>query len=232
LNQCSKQSTTWWQEQQQLDTAWPQWLASKVPFPQSPPGHDQIHVPLDNLVLVLTSSPMDNSSSSLSSEIVGWVDLTQQSIQPDGNPSIFPTPLWGKQLFWMTTAFQHPPPRRAAWITNLLVAPQHRGQGWSKVLVAACEATARTYWRRDNHNDKDHMQSIHLHCHPDGGSTSTMSPNIPQSLYLRLGYQPGHLKDDDDRHQDASAVSSTSIYGSSSIYLIEGVPLLFMSKKL
>ena len=190
---------------------------------------DTDFIPSDNACLVLTISHTETLGEE---EIVGFVDLTQQAIQPEQNPSIFPTPLFWKYLT-LSKNFSSTE-RLGGWITNLLIAPEHRGQGWSKVLVAACERIAQERWN---------VASMHLHCsaHPKGGL-------VPQQLYLGMGYTPG-LSSMDQIARDGNdygwiAESSVGSFRAtparqderveltSSIYVIDDVPLVFMSKTL
>jgi len=93
------------------------------------------------------------------------------------------------------------------WITNLLVAKEYRGRGLSKALVAAAERQAKL-WRRT---------SIHLHC-----DASVVSGRIPQKLYESMGYE---------------AISSDNFSWTQnniacSVYVIDGIPLLYLRKNL
>ena len=152
--------------------------------------------------------------------IVGWIDLSRHYVRPERTPNIFPFPELGRQ--------QQKQPKEP-WITNLLVAPQYRGQGWSKVLLGGCEAVARSWLVQEQqqheqqqqellntnnkhrsttstmyYDNKDSIRTdttstvlqssslllsrpwrIHLHC-----DANPISGQIPQQLYLSLGYKP------------------------------------------
>jgi ribosomal protein S18 acetylase RimI-like enzyme len=130
------------------------------------------------------------------------------------------------------------------WITNVLVAPEFRSMGWSKVLVHACEGVARSW----------NVPAIHLHCDADG-----VSGRVAQKLYTSMGYTDNNQDSSCNivNGSDANELSSTSsefdwlklaakaeaaatgfttttepVMCSSSVYVIEGVPLLYLKKDL
>ena len=266
-------------------------------------------LPNNHVVLVLTlvndgeTNKKDNNnnhdlSSSLSLldghgqevVIVGWVDLSRHYVRPERTPNIFPFPELGRQ--------QQTQPKEP-WITNLLVAPQYRGQGWSKVLLGGCEAVARSWLVQEQqqheqqqqellntnnkhrststmyYDNKDSIRTdttstvlqsssssslllsrpwrIHLHC-----DANPISGQIPQQLYLSLGYKPlqndktdRFLSEQQQQQQQekqqgtqqgtnldgymmmtmmTSKPESKMTCGSCSIYVIEGVPLLYLRK--
>ena len=138
--------------------------------------------------------------------IAGMVEVNRQPVLPERNPPPYPIPLVLKQVYCQLAKLEPP----QAWIANLLVAPEFRGRGLSKVLVAACECIARSSWN---------LQSIHLHCDADSASGG-----IPQKLYESMGYE--RIADPNPEYAWLSTMMSTSIY------MIDGVPLLYLRKKL
>jgi GNAT superfamily N-acetyltransferase len=102
---------------------------------------------------------------------VGMIEVSLQPVLPQRNPPPFPIPLPVKR--WIASAHNVP---MQGWISNLLVVPEYRGAGYSKLLVRAGEAVAQREW--DCH-------SIHLHCDADPGKGGT----IARQLYATLGYQ-------------------------------------------
>jgi len=141
----------------------------------------------------------------LDDTICGMVEVNRQPILPDRNPPPYPIPLFLKRIYCQITQVDE-----GAWIANLLVAPEFRGWGVGKVLVSACESVARSsLWK---------CQSIHLHCDAD-----SVSGHIPQKLYESMGYQ---------RVPDPNPDYAWMPMMSSSVYVIDGVPLLYLRKKL
>jgi ribosomal protein S18 acetylase RimI-like enzyme len=142
----------------------------------------------------------------LGAKIVGMVEISRQPPLPDRNPPPFAMPLWLKQTY--CRVYKVGP--LEGWITNLLITPEHRGRGIGKALVKASEGMARKWGSR----------SIHLHCDAD-----TVSGHIPQRLYQSMGY---HKVADEKAEYSwmGSAILSTSVY------LVDGVPLLYLRKEL
>ncbi|CAB9527642.1 Acetyltransferase (GNAT) family [Seminavis robusta] len=137
--------------------------------------------------------------------IVGMVELSKQPPDPHRNPSAYPLPLWYKQAYCLV----HNLPPINGWITNLLVDPAFRSQGYSKLLMAAAEGTARSWG----------CTKIHLHCDAD-----TVAGKVPQRLYQNLGYE---MVEDPNA---PFAWMGTEL--SNKIYMIQGVALLYMRKEL
>jgi GNAT superfamily N-acetyltransferase len=137
--------------------------------------------------------------------LVGMVELSQQPPDPHRIPTAYPLPLWCKRAY--CRLYNMPPPN--GWVTNLLIDPAFRSQGYSKLLMAAVEGVARTW----------SCTQIHLHCDAD-----TLSGKVPQSLYTGLGYE---MVPDTE-----SPFAWMGSQFSNNIYIIQGVALLFMRKKL
>jgi GNAT superfamily N-acetyltransferase len=176
-------------------------------------------LPSDHVILVASlsiPSSDDNSLSTTQERLVGMAEVSRQPAQPDRNPPAWPIPLVLKEAYcrWgLVRTGNHRTTQ--GWLTNLLVVPAHRGRGWSKVLVQAAEGVARAWGR----------SSLHLHCHA--------TTPVPQALYRSLGYRPPC---EDDKKNNAYAwtinAAEPSVAWQSSIYLFEGVPLLYMCKSL
>lgn len=160
-------------------------------------------IPSDHAVLVACQNNGD---------IVGMVEVSRQPPTGDRNPPPIPIPLFLKRLYSLAVGLGE----TQGWCTNLLVAPVHRGKNYSKVLMAAVEGVARS-WQ---------CESIHLHADAD-----SVNGLIPQRLYINLGYEM--LSDD---KQNISWMGGSASEGpatlSSSVFVIEGVPLLYLQKQL
>ena len=179
----------------------------------------------DHSLLVATVQPQqpqpqpkpqnDNPKSSQSTELsrgvvskevlVGMVELSQQPPDPHRNPTAFPLPIWYKQAYCL---FNNLPPLNG-WVTNLLIDPAHRSQGYSKLLMKAVEGVAKRWG----------CTAIHLHCDAD-----PVSGKVPQNLYGGLGYE---------MVQDLeSPFAWMGSQFSNKIYMVQGVALLYMRKNL
>jgi Acetyltransferase (GNAT) family len=121
--------------------------------------------------LYTTTTDSRDDSRNIVDCYVGMIEVSLQPVLPQRNPPPFPIPLPVKR--WIASAHGVP---MQGWISNLLVVPEYRGAGYSKLLVRAGEAVAQREW--DCH-------SIHLHCDADPGKGGT----IARQLYATLGYQ-------------------------------------------
>lgn len=160
-------------------------------------------LPKDHVVLVASLCESGNGHEE---QIVGMVEVSRQPPLPKRNPPAIPFPLWLKEGYcriFLQRATQ-------GWITNLLVVPEYRGRGWAKALVMACEGIARSW----------STTSIHLHC--------DASYRVPQTLYRSLGYEP----ESSSMSSEFSWISNNDDCCQSSIYIVDGVPLLYMCKNL
>ena len=171
-------------------------------------GGDASTIPNDHVVLVASLTENIDKGDDASQPVerlVGMVEISRQPPMPERNPPAIPIPLWIKEAYSRTVQKQS----TQGWITNLLIVPEYRGRGWAKVLVLACEGVAR-HWPVTS--------SIHLHC--------DASYRVAQKLYRSMGYQTTATSLDD------YAWMSNNDKCESSIYVIDGVPLLYMSKPL
>jgi GNAT superfamily N-acetyltransferase len=153
----------------------------------------------DHVILVAAL----NNDSDGSPIIVGMIEISQQTEEPQQTPSPFPLQLGIKKAVASISMGKY---ELVRWITNLLIAPPHRGQGYLKTLVEACEAVAMSW----------HCSSIHLHC--DANRTTGY---VPQKLYHWLGCRLPTLS-------SHSSPQTPLPY----IVEIEGVPLLYLRKSL
>jgi ribosomal protein S18 acetylase RimI-like enzyme len=138
--------------------------------------------------------------------MVGMVEISRQPVIYERNPPPYAIPLFMKQAYASLTKS-----KLQGWITNLLVEPEYRGRGHAKVLVAACEAMAKS-WRLD---------SIHLHCDSD-----ELTGRVSQKLYMGLGYRPLPSDESFSWMRDFAGTASNSVF------MVQGVPLLYLRKDL
>jgi ribosomal protein S18 acetylase RimI-like enzyme len=137
-------------------------------------------------------------------DVVGLVEISLQPPEADKNPPTYPNPLGLKEFYSRLKGL-----KLQGWVTNLLVDPECRGLGYSKLLMLATEGVARS-WNRDY---------IYLHADAD-----YKSGRIPQSLYEGMGYEVVADEDPEYKWMPKSTFSS--------IQMVEGVPLLFFRKRL
>jgi GNAT superfamily N-acetyltransferase len=149
-------------------------------------------------------------------QIVGMIEVSQQPVNPHRNPPPYPIPLWFKQLYGTVTNSEI-----EGWITNLLVIPSYRGQGYGKLLVAACEGVAKSW----------NCRSMHLHCDAD-----QVRGKIAQKLYLSAGYEMLNqwetMVQNNNKNKDGLAVWTSQESLQNSVFFIDGVPLLYLRKDL
>jgi GNAT superfamily N-acetyltransferase len=160
-----------------------------------------VEEPQDYSLLVATLQKEPDTTPTL----VGLVELSQQPPTGYKNPSAFPVPLWYKEMYCTV----HKLPKPNGWITNLLVAPEFRGRGYSKLLMAAAEGLARQWG----------CTAIHLHCDAD-----RVGGKVPQRLYTSIGYEMV-----EDKNSPYGWMGSEY---ANKIYMIQGVALLFFRKTL
>jgi hypothetical protein len=137
------------------------------------------------------------------------VELSIQPLDPERNPPPVPFPIWYKEAYSKSKGL--PPPN--GFVTNLLISDQYRGKGYSKVMMKAVEGLARSWG----------CTSISLHVDAD-----PTSGEIAQALYKSLGYQPVSS----DATKDKFDWVDPAFQLRSSIYMIDGVALLFLRKSL
>lgn len=138
------------------------------------------------------------------SKVVGLVEISLQPADANANPPKFPQPLAIKNLYSKFKGVEI-----EGWVTNLLIAPDYRGLGYSKVLMAATEGIARSW----------NCNYIFLHA-----DANIRSGKVSQSLYESMGYEVVSDSDPDYAWMPKNTVSS--------VRMIDGVALLCFRKPL
>jgi len=148
-----------------------------------------------------------------SGHVAGIVELSRQPLDPNRNPGPIPMPMFIKKSYCTRKGL--PPPN--GWVTNLLIGKEYRGQGYSKALMKVVEGRAKR-WGCD-------AIALHVDSDPKTG-------RIAQNLYQRLGYRPviENTANAKDSTADYSWMGQSNCV--SGVYMVEGVPLLFMKKEL
>lgn len=142
-------------------------------------------------------------------KIVGIVELSIQPLDPERNPPPVPFPSWYKEAYSQSKNI--PPPN--GWVTNLLIANDCRGLGYSKVMMKAAEGLARSWG----------CTSVSLHVNADQSTG-----HIAQQLYKSLGYTPVVANTSNDIKYNWMGPELLQM----GLYMIDGVPLLFLRKDL
>ena len=150
-----------------------------------------------------------SETSNTGEDIIGMVEVSLQAPEADKNPPPFPFPLWYKEFYCRLTGS-----RLQGWVTNLLIDPRYRGNGYSKILMSATEGIAKSWG----------CHYIYLHADADYRSGKTA-----QALYKRLGYEVVTDRGPEYAWMMGDVTDSNPF---SSIRIIEGVPLLCFYKRL
>ncbi len=140
-------------------------------------------------------------------DICGLVELSWQPPQGTRNPPPIPLPMSVKEAYSKGNGLAPP----EGWVTNLLIAQRYRGRGYSKILMAAVESLAIMWGCR----------FIFLHAQPFENG------RIAQALYHGLGYQLVV-----DHHQGNFPWMDSEQFLGPGMYIVGGVPLLFLRKAL
>lgn len=139
-----------------------------------------------------------------SSRVVGLVEISLQPADANKNPPKFPQPFAIKCLYCKFRGVDI-----EGWVTNLLIDPEYRGIGYSKLLMAATEGIARSW----------NCNYIFLHA-----DASIRSGKVSQSLYESMGYEVLTDSDPDYAWMPKNTFSS--------VRMIDGVALLCFRKPL
>ena len=99
-----------------------------------------------------------------------------------------------------------------AYVSNVLITNEYRSKGYSKVLMAACHGLARSWG----------YESTYLHVDAD-----YKSGRAAQQLYRKLGYKPFV---DETYNEQFAWMGIESV--NRGLYIVDGVPLLFLKKDL
>jgi GNAT superfamily N-acetyltransferase len=167
---------------------------------------------------------------SYSGKIVGIAELSWQPPDPNSNAPPFVLPYYAKALisrfFVRNNGGDDATAATAAggggaavprgYVSNVLVWKTRRGRGYGRVLMAACEGIAKM-WGCDD-------VSLHVDANENSG-------RVARALYRSLGYEGVP-----DRGASRSGMAGYGWMGPSmanqGLYLVDGVPLLYLRKRL
>lgn len=139
----------------------------------------------------------------LTPRVVGMIEVSWQPVLPDRIPPAVPIPLSWKRLYCQVTRTP-----LQAWIGNLLIAPATRRRGLAQLLVAATEGVVA---------QRANCTSLHLHCDAQYAGA--------QRLYQSMGYRIVPKEENSFSFDEGVAWQN-------SIYMVDGVALLYMQKEI
>jgi len=197
----------------------------------------------DHHVICLVEEGRDESDSASTTgrarkenedSIVGIVELSQQVPDPEQTAPPFILPyaikkaiggIWVGNRAAVSMLGTDPLP----YISNVLVRPESRGRGYSRILMAAAEGLARDWTRQRRQNGRDANNAPPLVClHVDADSRSGRAA---QGLYKALGYAGVPDTRIGGRGGKFAWMESADML-STGLYMVEDIPLLYMTKEL
>ena len=186
----------------------------------------------DHHVICLVEEGQDERTGAAENTVVGIVELSQQVPDPEQTTPPFIVPYAIKKALG-SVGVQN----RAAvsmlgteplpYISNVLVRPESRGRGYSRILMAAAEGLARDWTRQRQSNGDDNRPPL-ICLHVDADSRSARAA---QGLYKALGYK-GVPDDRMGRTGGKFAWMEGADMLSTGLYMVQDIPLLYMTKEL
>ena len=162
------------------------------------PGLQQDH----NVILLSTIGPNGEDKP------IGMAEISLQPPDPARTSPPFVVPTNLKRIF----SFIYGAPDPCPYVSNVLIRDEHRGKGYGKVLMAACEGLAKS-WDYD---------SVFLHVDADPSSGGPA-----QRLYNSLGYEPVISEKYNEKFSWMGIDQMNK-----GLYIVDGVALLFLKKLL
>ena len=181
------------------------------------------NVPPDhNVICLVEVTPVNNNNNngkdsttpvSYTEQIVGIAELSWQPPDPTRNAPPFVLPYFAKDLISRLNNKDTECKVPKGYVSNVLTWKSRRGLGYSRVLMAALEGIARR-WGCDD---------IRLHVDAD-----EVSGKIARGLYWSLGYEAVPDRGNSQVGYEWMGPSMAN----RGLYLVEGVPLLYLRKSL
>ena len=184
--------------------------------------------PDHNVICIVEQIPIISQDASqpetYNEQIVGIGEISWQPPNPNRNAPPFVLPYFIKQILSKFSSGVGidgevlDAPR--GYISNVLVYKNRRGLGYGRVLMAALEGIAKTWDCKD----------VRLHVDAD-----EKSGKVAQALYRKLGYTGVP-----DRGSSAKKSKDEKLgyewmgpsMASEGLYMVDGIPLLYMQKSL
>jgi len=172
----------------------------------------------DHNTICLIEQTLENNTTIIKDRIVGMAELSWQPPNPNSNAPPFVLPYFMKELI-----SKYGPSREAVnnakpigYISNVLVWKKSRGKGYGRILMAACEGIARL-WGCDD-------VSLHVDANERSGK-------VARSLYWKLGYE-GVPDRGTSNSVSYDWMGKGISMANTGLYLVDGVPLLYLRKNL
>lgn len=159
----------------------------------------------DHNVLVIA----EVDENGVENKIVGMAEISQQPPDPERSAPPYVLPMFAKKIL---AKFVPEDDKLCAYVSNVLIANEYRGLGYSKILMYACEGLA-TSWG---------YQSISLHVDAAIGAGREA-----QGLYRGLAYKPV-IKS--DYNSKVTWMGPEMI--NQGVFIVDGVPLIYLRKDL
>ncbi len=177
-------------------------------------------LPQDHNVILLSevqpgygdASSEDNGQGE-SEYIFGMAEISLQPPDPSRTspPFVIPTAI-KKVISNISSATSSKKKPLCAYISNVLITNEYRSKGYSKVLMSACHGLARSWG----------YKSTFLHVDAD-----YKAGRAAQQLYRKLGYKPVI---DETYNEKFAWMGIDSV--NRGLYIVDGMPLLFLAKRL
>lgn len=173
--------------------------------------------PDHNVVCLVEQTQADQDGKAIyTDQIVGIAELSWQPPIPSSNAPPFVLPFAAKEFISRFGPGRDAasPQAPVAYASNVLVWKNKRGRQYSKVLMGALEGIARL-WGCDD---------IRLHV-----DANEFSGRVARSLYWSLGYKG---VPDTGENSSGSFEWLNANMSNEGLYLVDGVPLLYLRKKM
>jgi len=169
-------------------------------------------LPQDHNVVII-SELIPNENGDTDEVIFGMAEISLQPPDPSRTapPFVIPTQLKSFFAEFISATKGNKKPL-CAYVSNVLITNEYRSKGYSKVLMAACHGLARNWG----------YTSTYLHVDADA-----KTGRAAQQLYRKLGYK---LFIDKTYNEQFSWMGIESV--NRGLYIVDGVPLLFLKKDL
>lgn len=176
-------------------------------------------LPQDHNVVVISELTMNDEQQKEDELIFGMAEISLQPPDPSRTAPPFVVPTNLKSFFAditsspvATATMKSSKPPLCAYVSNVLITNEYRSKGYSKILMAACHGIARSWG----------YESTFLHVDAD-----FKSGRAAQQLYRKLGYKPFV---DETYNEQFAWMGIDSV--NRGLYIVDGVPLLFLKKDL
>lgn len=177
-------------------------------------------LPQDHNVIILSELQQDNGDASSkdkgqgeSEHIFGMAEISLQPSDPSRTSPPFVIPTGVKKIISKISSASSSKERPLnAYVSNVLITNEYRSKGYSKVLMSTCHGLARSWG----------YKSTFLHVDADYNAG-----RAAQQLYRKLGYKPVIDKTYNEKFAWMGIDSVNR-----GLYIVDGLPLLFLSKKL